>query len=112
MNLAQVRRVALKNCRVCSDRFVFAQRQLQPSQWHIEEGSAEELELYRLGPSPNALQAIPRAHEHGFHSPFQTRLLTRLMFLFLSPHVLTILPIPRLIHQPTASTPLRDKPSK
>src|SRR6266849_8436619 len=35
-----------------------------------------------------------------------------LAFLFLSPHNLTTLPMPCLPRQPTAATPLRDKPSK
>jgi hypothetical protein len=35
-----------------------------------------------------------------------------LSFLFPSPLNLTILPMPHLIHQPTATTPIRDKSSK
>jgi hypothetical protein len=61
MNPAQVRRLARKNCSVCSDPFVFAQRQLQPPQRHDEEDSAEELE--HISTRTLALTRYRRNHE-------------------------------------------------
>ena len=55
LNPAQVRRVMLKNYNVCSDTFIFAQRQLRAlPQQRYEEDSVYELEI-STRPSSNAL---------------------------------------------------------